>query len=252
MNTEIELLIDLHSNTNRQGPGSKADTLKALSFINFDKSKPIKVADIGCGSGAQTLVLAQNIEGHITAVDLFPLFLERLKANVIELGLEHKISTLEKSMEDLPFAHEEFDLIWSEGAVYNIGFEEGVKKWKHFLKPGGYIALSEITWLSNTRPDDIQEYWDNIYPQIDTASNKLKILEENGYSPTGYFYLPVSSWIDNYYHPLEDRFDKFLEKHNHSEMAINIVEAEKEEIQMYKKFKDFLSYGFYVAMKIQP
>jgi len=248
--TEIELLIDFHKNAKRQGPGSNEDTLKALSFIAFKTGQPLKVADIGCGSGAQTIALAQNIEGQITAVDLFPEFLDKLNANSKELGLQNKITTLEKSMDDLPFANEEFDIIWSEGAIYNIGFETGVKKWKEYLKPGGYIALSEITWITNSRPNEIEEHWNKEYPQIDTASNKIKIIEENGFSPVGYFYLPVSSWIDNYYQPMEKRFDDFLKKHNNSELAKSIVDGEKEEIRKYKKYKDFLSYGFYVAKKI--
>lgn len=248
--TEIELLIDFHKNAKRQGPGSNEDTLKALSFISFKTGQPLKVADIGCGSGAQTIALAQNIEGQITAVDLFPEFLDKLNANSKELGLQDKITTLEKSMDDLPFTNEEFDIIWSEGAIYIIGFEEGVQKWKDYLKSGGYIALSEITWTTNSRPNEIEEHWNKEYPQIDTASNKIKIIEENGFSPVGYFYLPVSSWIDNYYQPIEERFDDFLQKHNNSELAKSIVDGEKEEIKKYKKYKDFLSYGFYIAKKI--
>ncbi len=248
--TEIELLIDFHKNAKRQGPGSSEDTLKALSFISFKTRQPLKVADIGCGSGAQTIALAQNIEGQITAVDLFPEFLDKLNANSKELGLQDKITTLEKSMDDLPFTNEEFDIIWSEGAIYIIGFEEGVKKWKDYLKPGGYIALSEITWTTNSRPNDIEEHWNKEYPQIDSASNKIKIIEENGFSPVGYFYLPVSSWIDNYYQPIEERFDDFLKRHNNSELAKSIVDGEKEEIRKYIKYKDFFSYGFYIAKKI--
>jgi len=196
--TEIELLIDLHKNAKRQGPGSDEDTLKALSFIPIKTGQFLKVADIGCGSGAQTIALAQNIEGHITAIDLFPEFLDKLNSKSKELGLQNRITTLEKSMVDLPFAYEEFDIIWSEGAIYIIGFEAGIKKWKEYLKSGGYLAISEITWTTNSRPKEIEEHWNKEYPQIDTASNKIKIIEENGFSPVGYFYLPVSSWIDNY------------------------------------------------------
>lgn len=248
--TELELLIDFHKDAKRQGPGSSSDTLKALSLIDLDQNKALKIADIGCGSGAQTITLAQNIEGQITAVDLFSAFLTKLNARAKALGLQDKIATLEQSMEDLPFGEEEFDIIWSEGAIYIIGFEAGIKKWKKYLKPGGYLAVSEITWITNSRPGEIEEYWQNEYPQIDTASNKIKILEENGYSPVGYFILPQKSWMDNYYKPIEDRFDGFLKKHHHSEMARSIVDSEREEIRKYRTYKDYFSYGFYIAKKI--
>ncbi len=248
--TELELLIDFHKDSKRQGPGSTRDTLKALSFIDIETNKSLKVADIGCGSGAQTLTLAQNIEGQITAVDLFPEFLTKLNIRAKKKGLENKIITLEKSMEDLPFDNEEFDIIWSEGAIYIMGFEAGIKSWQEYLKSGGYIAVSEITWLTNSRPKEIEEYWNNEYPEIDTASNKIKILEENNFSPVGYFILSEDSWMDNYYKPMEKRFDDFLRKHDNSKIAKSFVEAEKEEIKKYKKYKDYLSYGFYIAKKL--
>lgn len=248
--TEIELLIDFHKDAERQGPGSHKDTLRALSFIDLDTQNPLKVADIGCGSGAQTISLAQNLNAEITAVDLFPDFLEKLNINSKKLGLQDKIITLEKSMNDLPFNKEEFDIIWSEGAIYIMGFEEGIKKWKDYLKIGGYIALSEITWITNSRPAEIEEYWKKEYSQINTASKKMSILEENGFSPVGYFYLSENSWINNYYKPMEERFDKFLTKYNNSELVQEFVEAEKDEIRKYQTYKDYLSYGFYIARKV--
>ncbi|MCK5367871.1 MAG: class I SAM-dependent methyltransferase, partial [Cyclobacteriaceae bacterium] len=206
--TELELLVDFHKDAERQGPGSSFETKKALNFIN--KNHKLKIADIGCGSGGQTITLAQNIEGQITAVDLFPEFLDKLNLKSKELGFQGKIKTIENTMESLPFNNEEFDVIWSEGAIYIIGFEAGIKKWKNYLKSGGYLGVTEITWTTNSRPKEIEEYWNEEYPEIDTASNKIRILEENGYSPVGYFILSQNSWIDNYYKPIEKRFSAFL------------------------------------------
>ncbi len=248
--TELELLVDFYKNTDRQGPGSSSETIKALDLTGIDKKDDLKIADIGCGSGAQTIVLAQNTSGQITGVDLFPEFLDKLENDARELGLQDRITTLKKSMEDLLFDKEEFDIIWAEGAIYNIGFEAGIKKWKDYLKSGGYLCVSEITWITDSRPKEVEEYWNKEYPEIDTASNKMKQLEENGYSPVGYFYLTQDSWTKNYYTQLEKIFPVFLEKHNNSEMAKNIVEQQRGEIALYKKYKDYYSYGFYIAKKI--
>ena len=247
---ELELLVDFHLNAERQGPGSEEDTLKALSFVEIDRSHSLKVVDIGCGSGAQTLTLARELQGEITAVDLFPDFLTRLRSRASRMELAAEIRTVEASMEDLPFSEAEFDLIWSEGAVYNIGFEAGIKDWRRFLKPGGFIAVSELTWKTITRPRDIEEHWNGEYPEIDTASAKIRILEEHGYSPVGFFFLPQSSWIDTYYGPMEKRFDDFLRRHGNSDAAKRIVEDEKEEIRLYRRYKEYLSYGFYIAQKL--
>jgi SAM-dependent methyltransferase len=178
-----------------------------------------------------------------------PAFLEELERRSAEAGLSDKITTLQKSMDDLGFSPRTFDLIWSEGAVYVMGFRLGVQYWKNFLKPGGYMAISEITWLTQNRPEEIEAHWNAIYPEIAPASAKMRILEENGFSPIGYFTLPESSWMENYYLPMEKRFKSFLEKHPNNPLAINIVKEEEEEMKLYKIYEDFLSYGFYIAKK---
>jgi ubiquinone/menaquinone biosynthesis C-methylase UbiE len=247
--TELELIIDLHKNSERQGPGSEEETLRAIKFMNLSSDRNLKIADIGCGSGGQTITLSQNLNGEIIAVDLFSEFLDELNEKSQKLGLKEKIKTLEKSMDDLPFNNEEFDIIWSEGAIYNLGFENGIKKWKDYLKVGGFLAVSEITWITNSRPKEIEEFWTQEYPEIDTASNKIKILENNGYSLVGYFYLTQNSWIENFYKPMEERFDTFIERNNNSELARKVVKENKFEIDLYLKYKDYYNYGFYIARK---
>jgi len=247
--TELELIIDLHKNSERQGPGSENDTLRALEFLNLPTEQNLKVADIGCGSGGQTISLAKNLTGQITAIDLFPEFLNELNEKSQKLGLTDKIGTLEKSMDNLPFKNEEFDLIWSEGAIYSIGFENGIKKWKDYLKVGGYLAVSEITWITQSRPNEIEEFWKAEYPEVDTASKKIKQLENNGFTLVGYFYLSQDSWIETYYKPMQARFENFLKRNNNSELARKVVEDNQAEIDLYQKFKDYYSYGFYIARK---
>lgn len=247
--TEIELIIDLHLNAERQGPGSTQETEKALDLIGLDKSHSLKIADIGCGSGSQTITLAQNTNAEIIAVDLFPEFLTQLENKLKTLGLTHRVETQVASMDNLPFQPEEFDIIWSEGAIYNMGFAEGIAYWGQFLKPGGYLAISEISWLTHSRPQAIEDYWLSQYPQIDTISNKIKVLENNHYSPIAHFVLPSYCWLENYYNPMQQRFDAFLAKHQNSELAQTIVKSEREEIAIYQQFKDYYSYGFYIAQK---
>jgi ubiquinone/menaquinone biosynthesis C-methylase UbiE len=248
--SSLELMIDLHIDGDRQGPGSTAETLRALHLIDTASAENLKVADIGCGTGAQTIALAQNIHGHITAVDLYPQFLAKLDGKVKELGLGDKISSLQATMEKLPFEPNTFDIIWSEGAIYNMGFEAGIKSWGNFLKPGGYLAVSEITWLTKERPTELDTFWTEAYPEIDMASGKIRTLEENGYLPVGYFLISEESWLKNYYMPLRARFAAFSERHPNSEAAIEMVAVHNVEIKWYQQYKDYYSYGFYVAKKL--
>jgi ubiquinone/menaquinone biosynthesis C-methylase UbiE len=247
---EFQLLIDLHKNANRQGPGGDEETEKAISLAAISRDTPLKIADIGCGTGASTLVLARLLNARITAVDFLQEFLDILESKAEIEGLSDKIEPLCCSMDNLPFEDEAFDVIWSEGAIYNIGFKKGVIDWNRYLKVGGLIVVSEITWITNTRPSEIQKHWNTEYPEIDLASSKMSVLEQNGYSPIGYFVLPEYCWLDNYYRPMQDRFKDFLRRNGNSKDACSIVEAENREIELYEKYKNHYSYGVYIARKL--
>ena len=75
------------------------------------------------------------------------------------------------------------------------------------------------------------------------------MLEENGFSPVGYFTLSQRCWLDNYYRPMQARFEPFLSRHGHSKASVDIVAAEENEISLYERFSQFVSYGYYVARK---
>ena len=156
---EFELLIDLHRHNQRQGPGGVKETEKAIGLTGLENRVNLNIADIGCGTGGQTLILAKNLDGPITAVDLFPEFLDELKVRFGKEVLDHRITTLTASMDELPLGKEEFDLIWSEGAIYLMGFEKGITKWIQHLKPGGILAVSDISWITDKRPDALEKFW---------------------------------------------------------------------------------------------
>jgi SAM-dependent methyltransferase len=247
---DYQLLIDLHKNAKRQGPGGDAESIKALSLAMIKRGTPLKIADIGCGTGASTLLLARLLEAQITAVDFLQDFLKILEGRAENMGLSEKISTRCCSMDNLPFEGENFDVIWSEGAIYNIGFEKGAKDWNRFLKVSGLLVVSEITWITSSRPSELQKYWDEEYPEIDVASSKFHVLEKNGYSPIGYFVLPEHCWLDNYYRPMQNSFNNFLNRNGNSEKARAIVEEENREIELYEKYRAHYSYGVYIAKKL--
>ncbi|GJL71481.1 MAG: methyltransferase type 11 [Nitrosomonas sp.] len=245
-----ELLIDLHKGNARQGPGGDEQTKLALNLAGLSNaSQPLQAADIGCGTGHSTLVLAEQLNATITAVDLFSDFLDVLTADAEKRGLADKITTLACSMNDLPLKEGSLDVIWTEGAIYNMGFEKGITYFKRFLKPGGILAASEITWLTQIRPREITNHWKAEYPEIATAAQKIQIFEEQEFMLKGYFPLPQSCWIENYYIPLENSFDTFLAKHDSGE-AQAIIDAKKTEIALYKAYRDYYSYGFYITQKI--
>lgn len=248
--TDIELLIDLYKGTRRQGPGSDRESLKALELADFDDSLTLNIADIACGTGASSLLLAKQLNAKITAVDLAPQFLQELAFRAESMGVRKKISTLQCSMDRLPFGNEALDLIRCEGGIYNMGFEKGINAWRQLLKPGAKLALSEITWFTAKRPDELQAQWEADYPKIASASQKLQLLEQHGYTPEAYFVLPSDCWTDHYYLPLKDAFSDFLDRHSHSPAAQAFVAETRNEITLYERYQDYFGYGFYIAKKL--
>lgn len=246
---DFNLICDFFLNVERQGPGSPEITLKASTFIDnlTDKSQ---IADIGCGTGGQTMVLAQHVPGHITGLDLFPGFIERFNANARKLNLRDRVKGIVGSMDNLPFREEELDLIWSEGAIYNIGFEKGLNEWRKYLKTGGYVAVSDISWFTEDRPVEIDEYATEVFPEMDTIPDKVAVMLKTGYKPIATFMLPESCWLEHFFTPLMKAREKFLVRHAGNATVEKLMEFQRYDAEMYGKYKEFYGYVFYIGKKI--
>lgn len=246
---DFNLICDYFSLTKRQGPGSDEATLKALSMIG-QLPENARVADLGCGTGSSALVLAKALKLEVLALDLSPKFIEILRARAAEEGLSDYVRGICGSMEELPFEDCSLDLIWSEGAIYNIGFERGLKEWGRLLRPGGYIAVSEPTWLTNERPAEISKFWNEAYNEVETAPAKIKKMMDAAFLPLACFLLPEEAWIDNYYLPQQKAQGQFLLSHPGSELAAHLLNNQRHEAALYAKYKQFYGYVFYIGRKI--
>ena len=245
---DLNVIHDYFSNVERQGPGSPEITLKALSFIDGLTEKS-KVADIGCGTGGQTMVLAQNISCEITGIDLWSGFINQFNQNAQNKNLHGRIKGIVGNMENLPFQEEYLDLIWSEGAIYHIGFNRGLNEWRKFLKQGGYIAVTENTWFTEERPAEIQEFWQKAYSEIDTIPNKVAQMQKAGYLPIATFVVPESCWT-NYYSIMQKTHASFLKKYTGNKTAEEFVSYQRYEAELFHKYKAYYGYAFYIGKKI--
>lgn len=246
---DFSFICEYFSAIERQGPGSPEVTIKALGFTG-DLPADSRIADIGCGTGGQTMVLAHNTPGKITGIDLFPTFIDLFNANAQKLGFNERVKGIVGSMDNLPFGEEELDLIWSEGAIYNIGFERGVNEWRKFLKKGGYLVVSEASWFTAERPAEIESFWMEAYPEIDTIPNKVAQMQKAGYIPVATFVLPENCWTDHFYTRQAEVQEAFLRKHAGNSTAEELVAHERHGADMYNKYKAFYGYVFYIGKKI--
>lgn len=247
---DYRLIREYFSSVERQGPGSPQVTLQALDFID-NLTDNSQIVDIGCGTGGQTMVLAQNAPGKITAIDISPEYIKRLNKNAEQLNLQNNVNGIVGSMDNLPFHEEEFDLIWSEGAIYNIGFERGLNEWRKFLKKGGYLAVTENTWFTSERPSEIQKFWRKAYPEIDTISNKVAQMQKAGYMPVAAFVLPENCWTEHFFPPMVAAQEIFLRKYAGNQAAEDFLKHEQYVKELYSKYKAYFGYAFYIGKRIE-
>jgi ubiquinone/menaquinone biosynthesis C-methylase UbiE len=246
---DLNLIYEYFANTDRQGPGNIEETLKALSFID-GLTENSTIADIGCGTGGQTMTLGQNTPCEIIGIDVWQDFINKFNQNSKNLKLQSRVKGIVGNMENLQFQEEELDLIWSEGAIYNIGFERGLNEWRKFLKMGGYIAVTENTWFREERPDEIQEFWQKIYPEIDTIPNKVAQMQKAGYLPIATYMLPEKIWTD-YYKKQALNIDSFIKKHKGNKTAEEFAASQRYEAELYYKYKAYYGYMFYIGKRIK-
>ncbi len=241
----MEIFFEIHQDNPREGPGDFESTKKAFSAMKNLPDMP-QILDIGCGPGKQTIDLSKISTGNIVAIDNHQPYLNRLIDTIASFNLKNRIQVQNKDMFNLDFTPNYFDVIWSEGAIYNIGFEKGLTSWKQFLKKNGFIAVTEISWLKNNPPKEIQNYWYAEYPNMQSIESNVEIIIKCGFNIIDYFVLPEKSWWENYYNPIKKRISNLKLKYSENEDATRILELEEREMEMYKKYSDYYGYVFYI------
>jgi SAM-dependent methyltransferase len=203
------------------------------------------ILDIGCGSGASSLVLASATNGRIIASDLFAGFLGQLRERAATTGQARRIQTVAADMQRLPFRDGSFDLIWSEGAAYVMGFDAALAAWRPLAGAGGYLVVSELSWFRPAPPAEIRDYWDVHYPVMRRVENNLAAAERAGWNPVGGFHLPAAAW-DRYLAPLALRLPVFRRLHAGDPDARAVADMTEQEIALMRRYADVCGYELFV------
>ncbi|HEV7735705.1 MAG TPA: class I SAM-dependent methyltransferase [Candidatus Binatia bacterium] len=195
----------LYRDLPRYGPGCDDATREALRRLG-PLAPRSRVLDLGCGNGAQTLVLAASLDDpSVTAVDLHQPFLDELTVAAAHTGLGDRIHTRCDDFGALDEPPGCADLLWSEGAIYHLGFAGGLQRWRPLLAPDGRAAVTELTWLTDAPPDDAATFWRDAYPAMTTEDGNRAAADEVGWIVDDTFTLPASAWWESYYAPLAAR-----------------------------------------------
>jgi cyclopropane fatty-acyl-phospholipid synthase-like methyltransferase len=246
-----------HSSLPRLGPGDDASTRKALNMLLSSKhqckdapgSGKIRILDIGCGNGGQTVQLAKHTDGTILAVDNHQPFLDELRRRAEAEGVSEKIRVCLKDMRQLTMDDGTFDLIWSEGSLFVMGFREGLEACHGLLASRGGLAVSELSWLSSDPPVECRQFFDNMYPAMVDVDTNLVTIKNCGHEILGHFTFPESAWWEPYYWPLKARLESLRKKYSENHERIEMIESVQTEIEMYRRYSSYYGNVFYVMQR---
>jgi SAM-dependent methyltransferase len=244
---QTSLLVALHQGLRRLGPGSARCTLKALGLCAKLPPAP-DILDIGCGTGASSLVLASVTDGRMVATDVFTAFLGQLRVRAAAMGLARRIRTVAADMQRLPFADGSFDLIWSEGAAYVMGFDAALAAWRPLVRVHGYLVVSELSWFRPDPPAEVRGFWEVHYPAIRRVEDSLAAAETAGWTHIGGFHLPAAAW-DRYHAPLARRLPIFRRLHAGDPDARAVADMTEQEMSLMRRYADVCGYEFFVLRR---
>jgi SAM-dependent methyltransferase len=231
----------------RQGPGSRSSAARALDLCAGLPASPA-ILDLGCGAGAQTFHLAELTTGTIVAIDCHAPNIERLRAKVAERGLGERIRPLVGDIGKPEHEPESFDLIWSEGALYNIGIEEALRLYHPVLKPGGFFAFTEAVWRKENLPSEVKAAFED-YAGMGSARDVLAKIDKSDFSLVDHFTLPYEDWWDDFYTPMERRIKELRSKYTGDAEALAALDEIAREPEMHRRHSDYYGYEFFVGRR---
>jgi SAM-dependent methyltransferase len=235
---------EIHRDLPREGPGDAASTRRAWLATGLTGSA--RILDVGCGPGAQTLDLAAVSAGYITALDIDRSYLLELSNRLRSAQVAHRVDIVQASMFAMPFRRHSFDIVWSEGAMYFLGFARALREWRRLIRRRGYIAATHLSWLEDAMPDEPRRFWARAFPDMQSIDDKVAAAAAAGFDLVEQFALPESAWWSGYYRPMEQRLAALRKKYRDDNEAMTAIENSQAEIELYRRFSRYYGYVFYV------
>ncbi len=245
MDTEadyIAALIELHRGLKRQGPGDDEFSFQLLQEIAAYLPVNPRIADLGCGSGAGSLLLANYYHSRVLAVDLSAEFIAELTTRAQAAGLADLITPINADMADLNWPAGSIDLLWSEGAAYQLGFETALTRWRPLIRSDGIAVISEMSWFIDNAPLPVHTYWQTAYPTMANELDNMARAQRAGFQVLMTRRLPSAAWWANYYAPLKIR----MEALNSESSFASVLRETEQEMALFAQYSDYYGYTFYV------
>ncbi|QQE66991.1 Methyltransferase domain-containing protein [Leptolyngbya sp. BL0902] len=243
----IAALIELHRGLDRQGPGDEAVSRRILAQLPPLPPQPT-IADLGCGTGASAVLLADWFKTTVRAVDFASDFLIEAAQRAEQRGLQNQIQWIEADFGALDWLPGELDLLWSEGAAYNLTFAGALAAWKPLLKPGGLAVISELSWFTEDIPAPAEAYWQQAYPAMASEADNIQTALSQGFEVLGVERLPAEAWWQNYYPPLKAKMQ--LLGNSPDPVMQAVIQDTEAEIDLFERHSDAYGYSVYLLRRL--
>ena len=134
----------------------------ASKISNLDKNS--KVLDIGAGYGGAARYLAKKYGCQVVALNLSEVENERDRKMNEDQGLDHLITVVDGSFEEIPYPDFSFDVVWSQDAILHSGNREQVlKEVARVLKSGGDFVFTDPMQTDDCPEGVLQPILDRIH-----------------------------------------------------------------------------------------
>lgn len=236
-----DAVFELFGGIPRHAPGSVESTRRAASVARPFLPRRPRTLDLGCGIGRSARVLAEDLGASVTCLDLYRPFLQTAHGS---------LEAVQADMTRPPFASNTFDLVWSEGALYQAGMDRGLRIAADLLRDHGLIGFTELCWFTAEPPADAQRFWAREYPAIGHVVTLRSVAEQVGYEILESFRLPRGDWEQEYYGPLRRRIAELAPlAQEWKELRAMLTETQRE-IRIFERHGDSYGYVFFVLRKL--
>jgi SAM-dependent methyltransferase len=242
-----DVLRELYTELGKASPARLAFTRKAFQMLP-DLDHPA-ILDIGCGQGGPTLELARLSHGQVTGLDIDPAALQELARRAEEEGLSDRVHAIQGSLCDMHFPDEAFDIVWSEGTMYYIGFERALADWRRFIRPRGFLVVQDAVWRRPNPPEEIRTCEQLAYPGMQTAAEYSSKVPDHGFSLLGHFVLPEEFWTADYVVPALARIHALRIQHAGDEAAQKALDGEERAAEVCRKHSAWYGTVFLIMQK---
>jgi arsenite methyltransferase len=139
------------------------------------------VLDVGCGVGATPSYLAKAADCRVVGVDLLEKMVEQSRERAKAEGVEDRVEFRVADARELPFDDNLFDAVIMESM--NIFFDDKKQAMREYIrvaKPGGYVGMTEMTWLKAPSPELEDTFKRMVHAQALDARGWKDLMEEAG------------------------------------------------------------------------